>query len=258
MISQAFGILRVRTTAAEQQDNVLSESAISPRPSFSFDTPAPSPMDGVITQVSPTHAPKVTKREQKRYSNNLFGSGKPRDVPIRNVQGGDWRNAPSDTGSDVNIFSRTLRTKFNFLRSGSPEAYSSGISTPPNPNVFTDRESSSTSQTTLLDSSPDTSTEIQPLHTFRLNTPRYASPVLKGVNWEIEGEAKEGRVDDDVVLLRSPTDDQRQMVIGYEDKLVCHDQVDARPFSLNCTHRNGDGKPSSKSSPSQHCLTMMM
>lgn len=256
MISQAFGVLRVRTTAAEQQDNVLSESAISPRPSFSFDTPAPSPMDGVTTEVSPTHAPKVTKREQKRYSNNLFGTGKPRDVPIRNVQGGDWRDAPSDTGSDVNTFSRTLRTKFNFLRSGSPEACSSGISTPPNPNVFTDRGSSSTSKTTILDSSPDTSTEIQPLHTFRLNTPIYASPVLKEVNWEIEGEAKEGRVDD-IILLRSPSDGQRQMAIDYEDDLVCHDQGGARPFFLNCIHRNGGGKPSRKSSPLQRCLAMI-
>lgn len=239
MISQAFGMLRVRTTATEHQDNTSSGSGMSPRPSFSFDTPAPSPMDGVTADVSPTHAPKVTKREQKRYSNSLFGSGKPRDVSIRNVQGGDWRSAPSDTGSDVNIFSRTLRTRFNFLRSGSPEAYSPGTPAPPNPDVFIDRESSSTPQTTTLDSSPDTSTEIQSL---RLDTPKRSSPVLE--------EVKGGRVDDDIVLLHSPTD--------YEDNSVRHHKPDPRSSFLNCTCRNWDGKTLRKPSPLQHCLTTII
>lgn len=232
-------MLRVRTTATEQQDSTSPRSGISSRPSFSFDTPAPSPMDGVITDVSP----KVTMREQKRYSNSLFGSGKPRDVSDRKVQGGDWRSAPSDTGSDVNIFSRTLRTKFNFLRSGSPEVYSPGIFTPPNPDMLTDRESLSIPESTILDSSPDTSTEMQ---RFRLDTPKRASPVMGEVN----RGAKGGTVDDDIILLHSPTD--------YEDNLVCHDRPDPQSFFLSCARRNWDGKTLRKPSLLQHCLTTIM
>jgi serine/arginine repetitive matrix protein 2 len=91
MILEALGRMRVRTAAAEQQDDLFSDPGISPRQSStnSLDTSTSSLMGNVIGNISPTPASKNTKRVQKRYSNNLFGSGKFRDdVYIRTVRGG--------------------------------------------------------------------------------------------------------------------------------------------------------------------------
>ena len=224
MILEALGRVRVRTAAAEQQDDILSDPGISPRQSStnSLDTSTSSLMGNVIGNVSPTPAPKNTKRGQKRYSNNLFGSGKFRDdVYVRSIRG-SGRSALSNTGSDASTISRTLRTKGNFLRSGSPEeADSSGISAPSSPNVLTDRESLSTSQSAFLDSSPNTSTEIRLSHTFHPDAFKRASLALEEVIREIEEEAEEPGVDDDIVLLRSPAADQRQRTVNDVDHVVC-------------------------------------
>ena len=225
MILEALGRMRVRTAAAEQQADPLSYSGISLRQSStnSLDTSTSSLMGNIVGNLSPTPAPKNTKRAQKRYSNNLFGSGKFRDdVYIRTVRGGSGRSALSNTGSDVGTTSRILRTKDNFLRPGSPdELDSSGISAPSSPNVLTDRESLSTSQSAFFDSSPNTSTEIRLSDTFHPDLLKRASVVLEEVIREIEEEAEEPGVDDDIVLLRSPTADQKQTVVNDEPNSVC-------------------------------------
>ena len=225
MILEALGRMHVRTAAAEQQDDLLSDPGTSPRQSStnSFDTSTSSIMGNVIGNVTPTPSPKNTKRGQKRYSNNLFGSGKFRDdVYIRTIRGGSGRSALSNAGSDVSTVSRTLRTKNNFLRPGSPEeADSSGISAPSSPNVLTDRESLSTSRSAFLDSSPNISTEIRLSQTFHPDAFKRASLALEEVIREIEEEAEEPGVDDDIVLLRSPTADQRQRAANSRDHLVC-------------------------------------
>jgi len=218
MILEALGRMRVRTAATEQQDDLLSDSGISPRQSStnSLDTSTSSLMGNMIGNVSPSPSPKNTKRGQKRYSNNLFGSGKFRDdVYIRNIRGSSGRSALSNAGSDPATISPTLQTKDNFLRPGSPEeADSSGISAPSSPNVLTDRESLSASQSTYLDSSPNTSTEIRFSHIFRPDALKRASMALEEVIREIEEEPEELGVDDDIVLLRSPAADQRQKTVN--------------------------------------------
>jgi len=224
MILEALGRMRIRTAAAEQQDDPFSDSGISPRQSStnSLDTSTSSLMGNVIGNVSPTPAPKNTKRGQKRYSNNLFGSGKFRDdVYIRNVRGTSGRSALSNTGSDTSTISRALQTKTNFLRPGSPEeGDSSGVSAPSSPNVLTDRESLSTSQSAFLDSPSNTSTEIRLSHTFHPDVLKRASLALEEVIREIEEEAEEPGVDDDIVLLRSTTADQRQRSASDGDHSV--------------------------------------
>ena len=224
MILEALGRMRVRTPAAEQQDDLSSDPAISPRQSRSnsLDTSTSSLMGNVIGNVSPTSALKNTKRGQKRYSNNLFGSGKFRDdVYIRSARG-SGRSALSNAGSDASIISRALQINSNLLRPGSPEeADSSGISAPSSPNVLTDRESLSTSQSAFLDSSPNTSTEIRLSHTFHPDAFKRASLALEEVIREIEEEAEEPGVDDDIVLLRSPAADQRQRTVNDGGHLVC-------------------------------------
>lgn len=223
MILEALGRMRVRTAAAEQLDDLSSDPGISPRQSAtnSLDTSS-SLMGNVVGNLSPTPAPKNTKRVQKRYSNNLFGSGKFRDdVYIRSVRGNSGRSILSSTGSDFNTISHTLQTKNNFLRPGSPEdGDSSGISAPSSPNVFTDRESLSTSQSAFLNSSPNTSAEIRLSHTFNPEAFKRASLALEEVIREIEEEAEEPGVDDDIVLLRSPTADQ-QRTVNDGGPLVC-------------------------------------
>jgi serine/arginine repetitive matrix protein 2 len=225
MILEALGRMRVRTAAGEQQDDPFSDSGISPRESStnSLDISTSSLMGNVIGNISPTPAPKNTKRGQKRYSNNLFGSGKFRDdVYVRNVRGGSGRSALSNAGSDASTISRTLRTKNNFLRPGSPEeADSSGISAPSSPNVLTDRESLSTSQSAFIDSPSNTLTEFRLNNTLPPDALKRASLALEEVIREIEEEAEEPGVDDDIVLLRSPTADQRQQTVNDEDHLVC-------------------------------------
>ena len=225
MTLEASGRMRVRTTAAEQQDDLLSDSGISQRQSStnSLDTSTSSLMGNVVGNVSPTPAPKDTKRAQKRYSNNLFGSGFLRDdVYIRTVRGGSGRSALSNAGSDATTISRTLRTKNNFLRPGSSEyADSSGISAPSSPNVHTDRESLSTSQSAFLDPSPNTSTEIRLSGTLHPDLLKRASMALEEVIREIEEEAEEPGIDDDIVLLRSPAADQRQKPVNDEHDSVC-------------------------------------
>lgn len=218
MISQALGRLRVGTTATEQLDDLLFESGISPRRSSTNppDTPISSPVDNVTANVSPTYTPKITKREQKRYSNNLFGSGKLRDDVHPRFVRGTGRSASSNAGSDTSTISRTLRTKFRFLRPGFPEADSSDISAPASPNVLIERESFSTPQTTLPDSSSNVLTETQP---DALKRPSLA---LEEVIREIEEETQEARVYDDIVLLRSPVVDQPQVTDG--DHLVSCDR----------------------------------
>ena len=213
MILEALGRMRVRTAAAEQLDDLSSDPGISPRQSAtnSLDTHL---MGNVVGNVSPTPAPKGTQRTQKRHSNNLFGSGKFRDdVYIRSVRGNSGRSILSNAGLDVNTAARMLQTKSNFLRPGSPEdGDSSGISAPSSPNVFTDRESLSTSRSAFLDSTPNTSAEIRLSHTFNPETFKRASLALEEVIREIEEEAEEPGVDDDIVLLRSPTADQQRTV----------------------------------------------
>lgn len=218
MISQALGRLRVGTTATEQLDDLLFESGISPRRSSTNppDTPISSPVDNVTANVSPTYTPKITKREQKRYSNNLFGSGKLKDDVHPRFVRGTGRSASSNAGSDTSTISRTLRTKFRFLRPGFPEADSSDISAPASPNVLIERESFSTPQTTLPDSSSNVLTETQP---DALKRPSLA---LEEVIREIEEETQEARVYDDIVLLRSPVVDQPQVTDG--DHLVSCDR----------------------------------
>jgi len=220
MISQALGRLRVGTTATEQLDDLLFESGISPRRSSTNppDTPISSPVDNVTANVSPTYVPKITKREQKRYSNNLFGSGKLRDDVYPRFVRGTGRSASSNAGSDTSTISRTLRTKFRFLRPGFPEADSSDISAPASPNVLIDRESFSTPQTTFPDSSSNVLTETQP---DALKRPSLA---LEEVIREIEEEAQEARVYDDIVLLRSPVVDQPQVTVIDGDHLVSCDR----------------------------------
>lgn len=225
MILEALGRMRIRTAAAEQQDDLFADSGISPRQSStnSLDTSTSSLMGNVIGNVSPTPAPKNTKRSQKRYSNNLFGSGKFRDdVYIRTVRGGSGRSALSNIGSDATTISRTLQANPNFLRPSSPEeADSSGISAPSSPNVLTDRESLSTSQSAFLDSPSNTSTEFRLSHTFRPEVLKRASLALEEVIREIEEGAEEPGVDDDIVLLRSTTADQRQRAASDGDHSVC-------------------------------------
>lgn len=224
MILEALGRMRVRAAAAEQQDDFSSDPGISPRQSsaHSLDTSTSSIMGNVIGNVSPTPAPKNTRRSQNRHSNNLFGSGKFKDdVYIRSIRGSGRNSALSHTGSDASTISRTLRSRNNFLRSGSPEeADSSGISAPSSPNVLTDRESLSTSQSAFLDSSPHASTEIQLSHTFHPDLFKRASLALEEVIREIEEEAEEPGVDDDIVLLRSPAAHQRQKTVNDGDHLV--------------------------------------
>ena len=201
MTLEASGRMRVRTTAAEQQDDLLSDSGISQRQSStnSLDTSTSSLMGNMVGNVSTTPAPKDTKRAQKRYSNNLFGSGFLRD--------------------DV---SRTLRTKNNFLRPDSSEyADSSGISAPSSPNVHTDRESLSTSQSAFLYPSSNTSAEIRLSGTLHPDLLKRASMALEEVIREIEEEAEEPGIDDDIVLLRSPAADQRQKPVNDEHDSVC-------------------------------------
>ena len=131
------------------------------------------------------------------------------------------RSTLSNAGSDASTISRTLRTKNNFLRPGSPEeADSSGISAPSSPIALTDRESLSTSQSAFLDSSPNTSTEIRLSHTFHPDAFKRASLALEEVIREIEEEAEEPGVDDDIVLLRSPAADQRQRTVNDGDHAV--------------------------------------
>ena len=223
MILEALGRMRIRTAAAEQQDDPFSDSGTSLRQSStnSLDTSTSSLMGNVIGNVSPTPLPKNTKRGQKRYSNNLFGSGKFRDdVYIRTVRGGSGR-ALSNAGSDASTISRTLQAKDNFLRPGSPEdADSSGISAPSSPNGLTDRESLSTSQSAILDAYSATPTEIRLPHTLHPDVLKRASLALEEVIREIEEEAEEPGVDDDIVLLRSTTADQRQKPVNDEDHSV--------------------------------------
>jgi len=223
MISQALGRLRVKTTATEQLDDLLSESGIPPRQSSTNPLDS-SPVDNLTVNFSPTHAFRVTKREQKRYSNSLFGSGKPRDDVHPRIVGGIGHSASSNTGSDNRTISRTLRTKFKFLRPGSPEADSSGISAPASPNVLTDHESFSTSQTAFLDSSPNASTETRLSHTFQPDALKRASLALEKATREIEEEVQEARADDDIVLLCSPVINQRQVIVNSGDHLVSYDQ----------------------------------
>ena len=224
MILEALGRMHVKAAAAEQQDDLLSDSGLSPRQSSanSLDTSTSSLMGNVVGNLSPTPAPKNTKRPQKRYSNNLFGSGKFRDdVYIRTVRGGSGRSALSNAGSDTTTTSHLLRTKDNFLRPGSPEdADSSGMSAPSSPNVHTDRESLSTFQSAFLDSSPNTSTEIRLSDTFHPDLLKRASLVLEEVIREIEEEAEEPGVDDDIVLLRSPAADLKQNPVNDEPNSV--------------------------------------
>jgi hypothetical protein len=198
MISQALGRLRVRTTDTEQLDDLLSESDTPPRrPSTNpLDTSAPSPMNNVTASVLPAHAPKITKREQKRYGNNLFGSGTLREDDHPRIVRGVGRSASLNAGSDTSTISRTLRTKFKLLRPGSPEADPPDTPAPASPNLLTDHESFPTSQTAFLEPSPNVSTET------------------------LEEEAQEARVDDDVVLLRSPVVDQPQVTVDIGNYLV--------------------------------------
>lgn len=226
MILEALGRMHVKAAATEQQDDPLSDFCISPRQSStnSLDASTSSLMGNVIGNLSPTPASKNTNRPQKRYSNNLFGSGKFRDdVYIRTVRGGSGRSALSNIGSDVGINPSTLRTKNDFLRPGSPEEDSSGISAPSSPNVLTDRESLSTFQSAFLDSSPNTSTEIRLSDTFHPDLLKRASLALEEVIREIEEEAEEPGIDDDIVLLRSPAADQRQNMVNDESNSVCID-----------------------------------
>lgn len=224
MILEALGRMHVRTAAAEQHDELLSDSGISPRQSStnSLDTSTSSLMGNVIGNVSPTPAPRNTKPAQKRYSNNLFGSGKFRDdVYIRTVRGSSGRSALSNAGSDSSVPPRTPRPQDNFLRPGSPdEPDSSGISAPSSPNVYTDRESLSTSQSAFLDSSPNISTEIRLSDAFHPDLLKRASLALEEVIREIEEEAEEPGIDDDIVLLRSPAADQRQQTVNDEPNSV--------------------------------------
>jgi len=265
MILEALGRMRVRTPAAEQQDDLFSDSAISQRQSStnSLDTSASSFMGNVIGNITPSPSPKNTKRGQKRYSNNLFGSGKFRDdVYIRTVRGGSGRSALSNAGSDPATISPTLRTKDNFLRPRSPEeADSSGISAPSSPNVPTDRDSLSAFQSTCLDSPSNTSAEIRLSHAFRPDAFKRASLALEEAIREIEEEAEEPGVDDDIVLLRSPAADQRQKAVNDSHHLVrmaSYDQwLNTQLFFLNYT-RNGNGKMMKKSSPLLRCLTTTM
>ena len=224
MILEALGRMRIKAAAAEHQDDLFSDSGFSPRQSStnSLDTSTSSLMGNVIGNVSPTPAPKNTKRPQKRYSNNLFGSGKFRDdVYIRTIRGGSGRSALSNAGSDTTTLSRTLQAKNNFLRPATPEeADSSGVSAPSSPTVLTDRESLSTSQSAFLDSPSNTSTEIRLSHTFHPDALKRASLALEEVIREIEEEAEEPGADDDIVLLRSTTADQRQKAASNGDHLV--------------------------------------
>jgi serine/arginine repetitive matrix protein 2 len=68
MILEALGRMHVRTAAAEQHDELLSDSGISQRQSStnSLDTSTSSLMGNVVGNVSPTPAPRNTKRAQKR------------------------------------------------------------------------------------------------------------------------------------------------------------------------------------------------
>ena len=225
MILEALGRMHVKTAAAEQRGNILSDPDISPLQSStnSLDTSTSSLMGNVVGNVSPTPAPKNPKSAQKRYSNNLFGSGKFRDdVYIRTIRGGSGRSALTNAGSDAATTSRSPRNGNNFLRPGSPEeADSSGISAPSSPNVLTDRESLSTSQSAFLDFSPNASTEIRLSDTFHPDLFKRASLALEEVIREIEEEAEEPGIDDDIVLLRSPTADQKQSAVNDEPSLVC-------------------------------------
>lgn len=227
MISQALGRLRVRTTAAEQLEDLLSEPGTSPPRSSTnpLNISTSSPVDNVTIIASPTYAPKITKREQKRYGNNLFGSGNLRDDIHPRIARGIGRSTSPNAGSDTSTIPRTLRTKFKFLRPGSPEADSSGISTStPSPNVLTDHESFSTSQTAFLDSSPGASTETWLSHMFQPNAPKHVSLALEEVIRGIEEETQEARIDDDIVFLRSPVVDQRQVTVNNGNYLVSYDQ----------------------------------
>jgi hypothetical protein len=221
MILEALGRMRVKTAASEPQDDLFSDPGTSPRQSStnSLDTSTSSLMGNAIGNISPTSASKSTKRVQNRYSNNLFGSGKFRDdVYIRSIRG-SGRSALSNAGSDTGTIPRTLQTKDSFLRPRSPEeADSSGISAPSSPIVLTDRESISTSQSAFLNSP---STEIRLSHTFHPDAFKRASLALEEVIREIEEEAEEPGVDDDIVLLRSPAADQRQRTVTDVDHVVC-------------------------------------
>jgi len=261
MISQALGRLRVGTTATEQLDDLLFESGISPRRSSTNppDTPISSPVDNITANFSSTHVPKITKREQKRYGNNLFGSGKLRDdVHPRSVRG-TGRSASSTLGPDTSTISRTLRTKFRFLRPGFPEADSSDISAPASLNLLIDRESLSTPQTTLPDSSPNVSTETQPSHAFQPNAFKRPSLALEEMIREFEEEAQEARVDDDIILLRSRVIDQPQVTVNDGDHLVsCDRRLNTQSFFLNRTHRSRNRKVMGKSSLLRHCPATAM
>ena len=211
MILRALGRKRVRTTLAKQQDDPLPESGTSPQqsPTNPLDTSTSSFADHVAGNVSPTRAPKIMKREQKRYSNSLFRSGNLRD---------NEHNVVSKAGSDTSTISHKLRTKFNFLRPRSPEASSSGIPTPTK-NVLTDRKSPSASQTAFLDPSSNTSTKIRASHKSQPDALGPVSLILKEAIREIGEEVKEARADDSTVLLHSPTVDQQR----NEDPFVCID-----------------------------------
>ena len=213
MVLQALGRKRARTTLAKQKDDPLPESGTSLQQSSTnpLDTSTSPFADHVAGNVSPTRAPKIMKREQKRYSNNLFRSGKLRD---------NEHNVVSKAGSDASPISHKLRTKFNFLRPRSPEASSSGIPTPIQ-NVFTDHKSPSTSQTAFLDSSSNTSTRIRASHKSQPDALGPVSLILKEATREIEEEAKEARAGDGTVILHSPTADQQRRTVNDGDPFVC-------------------------------------
>jgi hypothetical protein len=99
--------------------------------------------------------------------------------------------------------------------------------------VLTDRESLSTFQSAFLDSSPNTSTEIRLSDTFHPDLLKRASLALEEVIREIEEEAEEPGLDDDIVLLRSPSVDKAQKTVNDVPNSVCIGVTWLRSLILN-------------------------
>jgi serine/arginine repetitive matrix protein 2 len=202
MILEALGRMRFNTT--EPDDNSLHPSSLSPRDS------------STDAAVSPSPSPSKSSKRHNRYSNNLFGSGRFRDYSyVRSVQRGSNRSALSFSPSEVSTSTtNNMRDAGDFQRPITPEEGSSfAFSVPSSPNDPVDHDSTPIARSAILDSpSPyasDTNsssgTEFRLSRTFNQEAFKRASLALEDVIREIEEEAEEPDVDDDIVLLRSPS-----------------------------------------------------
>lgn len=201
MILEALGRMRFTGGASRDEANTTDDS------------PRASTSNTVDTDTAPS-SPKPAKR----FSNNLFGSARLRDYNyVRSVErGGSTRSALSFSPSELSTSTRND----GLHRPRTPEegSPSFNISVPSSPEQYIEHDAITPTAR---------SSRLNP---FNQEAFKRASLALEDVIREIEEEAEEPGVDDDIVLLRSPSDVAHGESSHEEDEPDSVSCVFSRPY----------------------------